>query len=198
MNELMGYSNVDNPYGDNNLTDKFKWHKKREMEEKKGISEDEARERDIARRRETVAELEKLKKRRVEREVEQAQHEQELVRWSRRGRAFSRNKTLTRFQTHCSVPSLPSLPLATATTRAGARNVRRHGVQGERGTWWRGFALFACREHLHLNTQAAHVCACMGGAVPPGASQDSCADSHPRGPRQADRHSRAEHEPGLQ
>ena len=80
MNELMGYSNVDNPYGDNNLTDKFKWHKKREMEEKKGISEDEARERDIARRRETVAELEKLKKRRVERELEQAQHEQELVR----------------------------------------------------------------------------------------------------------------------
>jgi hypothetical protein len=80
MNELMGYSNMDNPYGDANLTEKFRWHKKREAEEKKGISEDEAQARDAARRRETVVELEKLKKRRMEREVEQAQQEQEMVR----------------------------------------------------------------------------------------------------------------------
>ena len=91
MNELMGYSNVDNPYGDTNLTDKFKWHKKREMEERKGISEEEARVRDLERRRETVSELEKLKKRRMEREVEKAQHEADLVRGTRTaGRRMAR------------------------------------------------------------------------------------------------------------
>jgi len=79
MNEVMGYSNVQNPYGDANLTEKFKWHKKREMEEKMGLSEEEARERDRQRRMETITELEKLKKRRIERELEQAQHEAEMV-----------------------------------------------------------------------------------------------------------------------
>jgi len=79
MNDVMGYSNVENPYGDANLTEKFKWHKKREMEEKMGLSEEEARERDRQRRMETITELEKLKKRRIERELEQAQHEAEMV-----------------------------------------------------------------------------------------------------------------------
>ena len=119
MNELMGYSNVDNPYGDTNLTEKFKWHKKREQEEKRGISEDEAHERDLARRRETVAELEKLKRRRMEREQEQAQHEQEMVRRRRRSASCCIRPMLTPPSATPPIPCAPS-PLPPATTPARA------------------------------------------------------------------------------
>ena len=38
--DLMGYTNDSNPFGDSNLTEKFVWKLKHEKEEKKGIVKD--------------------------------------------------------------------------------------------------------------------------------------------------------------
>jgi hypothetical protein len=70
----------DNPYGDSNIKEKFVWHKKREQEEKKGITEEESRRRDLSRREEIREELEKLRVRREQRELEKQLYDQEMVR----------------------------------------------------------------------------------------------------------------------
>ncbi|KAL5482224.1 hypothetical protein EMCRGX_G022521 [Ephydatia muelleri] len=77
--EYMGYTNADNPFGDEHLLDSFVWHKKREHEvttrnlTEKDVEREERRRQDEMRR-----ELEKVKKRRLEREKEREAREEEL------------------------------------------------------------------------------------------------------------------------
>ncbi|KAI8804018.1 mid region of cactin-domain-containing protein [Cladochytrium replicatum] len=79
----MGYSNADNPWGDQNLNQKFVWVKKREIEVKRGITASERSVRDARRREEVETEVEKLKKRRAEREIEMQLREEEQIRLQR-------------------------------------------------------------------------------------------------------------------
>ncbi|KAG8906865.1 hypothetical protein FRB99_005925 [Tulasnella sp. 403] len=81
--ELSVYSALDNPFHDVNLGQQFKWHKKSEKEKKMGLSVAEARQRDELRRQEAKEELERLNKRRAEREVAQALREEEEAHMQR-------------------------------------------------------------------------------------------------------------------
>jgi hypothetical protein len=81
--ELSIYSATDNPFHDVNLGQQFRWHKKNEREKKMGLSPAEAQRRDVARRQEAKEELEKLNRRRAEREAEQRLREEEEVRMQR-------------------------------------------------------------------------------------------------------------------
>lgn len=81
--ELSVYSATDNPFHDVNLGQKFNWHKKNEMERKKGVSVAEAQRRDAIRSQEAKEELERLNRRRAEREVEMRLREEEEMRMAR-------------------------------------------------------------------------------------------------------------------
>ncbi|KZT55299.1 hypothetical protein CALCODRAFT_524593 [Calocera cornea HHB12733] len=81
--ELSAYSSVDNPFNDANLGEKFKWAKKAEKEKKMGITAGEAAQREALRRQEAQEELERLNKRRAEREVELQLREEEETRMAR-------------------------------------------------------------------------------------------------------------------
>jgi hypothetical protein len=81
--ELSIYSATDNPFHDVNLGQQFRWHKKNEKEKKMGISPAEAQRRDAIRRQEAKEELERLNRRRAEREAEQRLREEEEVRMQR-------------------------------------------------------------------------------------------------------------------
>ncbi|XP_039877903.1 cactin [Simochromis diagramma] len=76
--EYLGYTNADNPFGDNNLLGTFKWQK---ALDKKGIGhlgEKELKERNKCIQEENRRELQKVKQLRLEREREKAMREQEL------------------------------------------------------------------------------------------------------------------------
>ncbi|XP_042354423.1 cactin [Plectropomus leopardus] len=76
--EYMGYTNADNPFGDNNLLGTFKWQK---ALDKKGIGhlgEKELKERNKCIQEENRRELQKVKQLRLEREREKAMREMEL------------------------------------------------------------------------------------------------------------------------
>ncbi|KAK7945753.1 hypothetical protein WMY93_001481 [Mugilogobius chulae] len=76
--EYMGYTNADNPFGDNNLLGTFKWQK---ALDKKGIGhlgEKELKERNKLIQEENRRELQKVKQLRLEREREKAMRETEL------------------------------------------------------------------------------------------------------------------------
>ena len=75
--EYMGYTNDDNPFGDNNLLDPFVWHKKRQQEGFSHLDSKMQDDRDRSRILENRRELEKVKQRRKERELEQAAREEE-------------------------------------------------------------------------------------------------------------------------
>lgn len=81
--ELSVYSATDNPFHDVNLGQKFNWHKKNEIERKKGISVTEMQRRDAIRRQEAKEELERLNRRRAERELEMRLREEEELRMAR-------------------------------------------------------------------------------------------------------------------
>ncbi|KAI0677498.1 mid region of cactin-domain-containing protein [Trametes maxima] len=81
--ELSVYSATDNPFHDVNLDQQFRWHKKNEKEKKQGLSLEESQRRDALRRQEAKEELERLNKRRAEREAEQRLREEEEVRMQR-------------------------------------------------------------------------------------------------------------------
>ncbi|KAI0796623.1 mid region of cactin-domain-containing protein [Abortiporus biennis] len=81
--ELSVYSATDNPFHDVNLGQQFRWHKKNEKERKQGLSLSEAQRRDAIRRQEAKEELERLNKRRAEREAEQRLREEEEIRMQR-------------------------------------------------------------------------------------------------------------------
>lgn len=81
--ELSVYNPVDNPFHDANLNQQFKWHKKAERDKKSGVSAAEAQARDAARRQEAKEELERLNRRRAEREAEMALREEEEAKMAR-------------------------------------------------------------------------------------------------------------------
>ena len=81
--ELSVYSATDNPFHDVNLGQQFRWHKKNEKERKQGLSLAEAQRKDAIRRQEAKEELERLNKRRAEREAEQRLREEEEIRMQR-------------------------------------------------------------------------------------------------------------------
>ncbi|RKP27084.1 mid region of cactin-domain-containing protein [Syncephalis pseudoplumigaleata] len=81
--EFTTYSNVDNPFNDANLEQKFVWGKKLQQEAKRGIDAREQERRDRERREESRIELEKLRKKREERELEMKLREQEQLRMQR-------------------------------------------------------------------------------------------------------------------
>ncbi|KAL2457902.1 Cactin [Abeliophyllum distichum] len=77
---VAGYSNDSNPFGDSNLDEKFVWRKKIERDISQGVPLDEfSIKAEKKRQRERMAEIEKVKKRREERAIEKAQHEEEMA-----------------------------------------------------------------------------------------------------------------------
>ncbi|XP_073108249.1 splicing factor Cactin isoform X2 [Elaeis guineensis] len=82
-NAVSGYSNDSNPFGDSNLTEKFVWRKKIERDVAQGQPLDISVKAEKKRQRERMAEIEKVKKRREERAIEKAQHEEEMAMLAR-------------------------------------------------------------------------------------------------------------------
>ncbi|KZV41090.1 cactin [Dorcoceras hygrometricum] len=77
---ISGYSNDSNPFGDSNLNEKFVWRKKIERDINQGMPLDEfSIKAEKKKQRERMAEIEKVKKRREERAIEKAQHEEEMA-----------------------------------------------------------------------------------------------------------------------
>ncbi|XP_050227714.1 splicing factor Cactin-like [Mercurialis annua] len=74
------YSNDSNPFGDSNLNEKFIWRKKIDRDVAQGVPlENFSIKKEKQRRIESMAEIEKVKKRREERAREKAQHEEEMA-----------------------------------------------------------------------------------------------------------------------
>ncbi|KAG2043106.1 mid region of cactin-domain-containing protein [Suillus americanus] len=81
--ELSVYSATDNPFHDVNLGQQFRWHKKNEKDRKQGLSLADAQRKDAIRRQDAKEELERLNRRRAEREAEQRLREEEESRMAR-------------------------------------------------------------------------------------------------------------------
>lgn len=81
--ELSVYSATDNPFHDVNLGQQFHWHKKNEKERKQGLTVADSQRKDALRRQEAKEELERLNRRRAEREAEQRLREEEEIRMQR-------------------------------------------------------------------------------------------------------------------
>ena len=79
----LGYSNVDNPFNDTNLTQRFVWKKKVDKQTKMGISAGMRESYERNRRDEVEGELEKLKKRREERQEDRMLRDAEDLRIQR-------------------------------------------------------------------------------------------------------------------
>lgn len=75
--EYMGYTNVDNPFGDEHLTETFVWSKKITKEGNETLHADEIHQMTKKKMEENRIELEKVKKRRHEREKERENREWE-------------------------------------------------------------------------------------------------------------------------
>ncbi|XP_025888925.1 splicing factor Cactin [Solanum lycopersicum] len=76
---VSGYSNDSNPFGDSNLNENFVWRKKIERDVTRGVPLDTfSMKAEKQRQKERMAEIEKVKKRREERAIEKAQREEEL------------------------------------------------------------------------------------------------------------------------
>lgn len=81
---VSGYSNDSNPFGDSNLTERFVWRKKIERDLTQGLEPAElSLKAERRRQKERMAEIEKVKKRREERAIEKAQHEEEMAMLAR-------------------------------------------------------------------------------------------------------------------
>lgn len=76
---VSGYSNDSNPFGDPNLGETFVWRKKIERDVVQGRPLDLSVKAEKKRQKERMAEIEKVKKRREERAIEKAQHEEEMA-----------------------------------------------------------------------------------------------------------------------
>lgn len=74
------YSSNHNPFQDPNLTEKFTWHKKIEKDKKAGLTPEEIARREELRKLEAKQELEKLNKKRADRETEMKLREEEEMR----------------------------------------------------------------------------------------------------------------------
>ncbi|XP_053293483.1 splicing factor Cactin [Pleuronectes platessa] len=76
--EYMGYTNADNPFGDNNLLGTFKWQKALDMKGIGHLGERDLKDRNKHIQEENRRELQKVKQLRLEREREKAMRETEL------------------------------------------------------------------------------------------------------------------------
>lgn len=77
---ISGYANDSNPFGDSNINERFVWRKKIEHDITQGVAlETFSLKAEKKRQRERMAEIEKVKKRREERAIEKAQHEEEMA-----------------------------------------------------------------------------------------------------------------------
>ncbi|KAL7615128.1 hypothetical protein Lser_V15G05449 [Lactuca serriola] len=77
---VYGYANDSNPFGDSNLNEKFVWRKKIERDVIQGAPLDMfSVKAEKKKQKERMAEIEKVKKRREERAIEKAQHEEEMA-----------------------------------------------------------------------------------------------------------------------
>ncbi|XP_023267251.1 cactin isoform X2 [Seriola lalandi dorsalis] len=76
--EYMGYTNADNPFGDNNLLGTFKWQKALDLKGIGHLGEKDLKERNKRIQEENRRELQKVKQLRLEREREKAMRETEL------------------------------------------------------------------------------------------------------------------------
>lgn len=76
--EYMGYTNADNPFGDNNLLGTFKWQKALDRKGIGHLGEKELKERNKLIQEENRRELQKVKQLRLEREREKSMRETEL------------------------------------------------------------------------------------------------------------------------
>lgn len=81
--EYIGYTNEDNPFGDSNLHETFVWKKKYEKLGMKHINEEEIDQINKQKMLKNRQELEKVKKRRLEREHERELRMQELAKMQR-------------------------------------------------------------------------------------------------------------------
>lgn len=81
--EMNIYSSNDNPFNDSDINKKFQWGKKADRDRKLGITVEEAERRDSQRRAEAREELEKLNKRRQQRELEFQMRQEEEQRAQR-------------------------------------------------------------------------------------------------------------------
>ncbi|CAI9100071.1 OLC1v1036996C1 [Oldenlandia corymbosa var. corymbosa] len=80
MQNISGYANESNPFGDSNLNERFVWRKKIEKDITQGVPLDAyTLKAEKKRQRERLAEIEKVKKRREERAIEKAQREEEMA-----------------------------------------------------------------------------------------------------------------------
>ncbi|GFS23118.1 cactin-like [Elysia marginata] len=75
--DYLGYTNVDNPFGDEHLLDTFVWTKKLEKEGIRDLSGEQIQALSRSKMLHNKVELEKVKKRRLEREREQEEREKE-------------------------------------------------------------------------------------------------------------------------
>lgn len=75
--EYQHYTNDDNPFGDSHLTSSFVWSKKLEKQGYKNVTTEEIEALNRQKQWENKAELEKVKKRRQERELERQEREDE-------------------------------------------------------------------------------------------------------------------------
>jgi len=82
-NELLHYTNNDNPFGDSNLLGKFVWKKKLLKEGKGDLTNEEIEQEVRMKQMANREELEKVKKRRQEREAEKEAREEESSRLQR-------------------------------------------------------------------------------------------------------------------
>ncbi|OVA19449.1 RNA recognition motif domain [Macleaya cordata] len=81
---VSGYANDSNPFGDSNLNEKFVWRKKIERDVAQGVPLDELSiKAEKKKQKNRMAEIEKVKKRREERAIEKAQHEEEMAMLAR-------------------------------------------------------------------------------------------------------------------
>eukprot|EP01062_Namystynia_karyoxenos_P013517 TRINITY_DN14875_c0_g1_i1.p1 TRINITY_DN14875_c0_g1~~TRINITY_DN14875_c0_g1_i1.p1 ORF type:complete len:591 (+),score=232.09 TRINITY_DN14875_c0_g1_i1:72-1844(+) len=117
-----GYSNDANPFGDSTLTESFTWKKKIDRERQDGTFDPRryTREAEMRKRQELAEEIEKVKKRRAERDEELAQWEEERTRmqadqdgltleeWEERGNQFELDqlalRAANRFREHRAKP----------------------------------------------------------------------------------------------
>ncbi|XP_061588058.1 splicing factor Cactin [Cololabis saira] len=76
--EYMGYTNADNPFGDNNLLGTFKWQKALDLKGIGHLGEKDLKDRNKRIQEENRRELQKVKQLRLEREREKAMRETEL------------------------------------------------------------------------------------------------------------------------
>ncbi|KAK1611838.1 hypothetical protein QYE76_035511 [Lolium multiflorum] len=104
-NAVSGYSDDSNPFGDPNLTENFVWRKKIERAVTEGQTVDISVKTEKKKMRDRMAEIEKVKKRREERAIEKAQHEEEMALLAReRARAEFQDWEKKEEEVHTSQP----------------------------------------------------------------------------------------------